>query len=299
VSDQLGSFVSNWSWYEALADAKEGEQLRDAIFCASEINILFNALVLTMDVAMWMSVTDARTPLDVFCQAVTCAASAIATLGTLFDLWIIRIAAPIADANLNAFVKATLFMLWVSGQMLATTAWTFGFSVTLLCLRAGWATSPDDPNWLRREYDMGAFLLLPFWTFLFFLCLGVPFFLNLINGASRLVAHSGLLAHEDAVLPPESRFWSPEKTKQALTAIALANGDLRELYRYEARRSSCSSTRSSGTNDSARAADCTTAPTSAPKYRAGNVIARIRRAHSQSRSVGIGVPPTKAQVEPQ
>ena len=156
------------------------------------------------------------------------------------ELYIITIFSPVPNRNLNAAVKAGIDLLVTVRNLHYVGATVFAAAEFLLVARFCAETSPDHPVYLLREqpHMPDALRFLPYYPAApCFLILTSGFYtLQVVNAVSRLVAHSGLLAQDQAVLPAEARHWDVDKVQRWLVAIALRNRDLAAVYSGDRRK---------------------------------------------------------------
>mmetsp|Transcript_50971 Transcript_50971/g.168782 ORF Transcript_50971/g.168782 Transcript_50971/m.168782 type:complete len:456 (+) Transcript_50971:1288-2655(+) len=233
----------NMSVFTAVASAKVGSELRDVMLSGCEVLIIYNTLLLTVAIGGWLFIGSAplETPVDVLCLTVWVAVSFLFWFAVIYDLLLLQAFSYVSDANLHAVIKSALPVYWIGRKMNVLASYSTVLALLLTALRScAWvvdaqsnhhqtnATDSDDDStllsvWLVRPEPMPwSFRMLPMWIVVAF-ALSIPFVLLApLNAIARLIMHSGVIA-DAPVLPCSSRHWSPEKTRQALAAKALAN----------------------------------------------------------------------------
>ena len=224
-------FTNRPGWYRAVYDALDGDRLAQTLEASSEVFLVVGALfmggLLTLIQYDLGQPQAHASPLHVLCLSFNCLAFMFNFCAVLVHLYTLHICLPVHRNNLRDVVRSTRMLPMTGGLYFACGAW--GIFLGLVCE----AMRPLEGHdaWLFRKQDLGWWWrAVPVLTIVSTVAIFifVPFFVQ-ISATARCVAHSGALS-ECPVLPPEAASWPAEATKRALTAVALSNDNLEELY---------------------------------------------------------------------
>ena len=116
--DNLRSFPYSYGWLAAVADARSGGGLRDAICSSSEVQIVFDSLCLSIAIAIFLFVASSpmSTPLDAICLSVALGTNISLYTAASLELYSITTFSAVPNEHMQLAVKGSLDFFWFAKQ---------------------------------------------------------------------------------------------------------------------------------------------------------------------------------------